>query len=252
MIRYPVSVRARIFLRSFLIQGSWNYETLIGSGFAFTLLPALRHLRAKEGKTEAELEEAVARHVGLFNSHPYFATIAVGAVGKMEADGVPPAVIDRFKLALRGSLGSLGDRLIWSAWRPMTAILGVVLLLGGAPWWLAVSCFLVFYNFLHLTVRARGLRVGGEKGLELGVVLRDAPIQPLVERAWQIACGLIGLGVVLAASPAASGIGMQVATVLVASAFGLALGRRTRNVLIVILWATVITALLLGLLGYGA
>jgi PTS system mannose-specific IID component len=252
MTRYPASVRAKIFLRSFLIQGSWNYETLIGTGFAFALLPALRYLHEEQGKTKAELEEAVARHVGLFNSHPYFATIAVGAVGRMEADGVAPAVIDRFKLALRGSLGSLGDRLIWSAWRPMTAILGVVLLLGGTPWWFAVSCFLVFYNVMHLAVRARGLRVGGEKGLELGAVLRDAPIQPLVERAWQIACGLIGLGIVLAAASSADTDLWQIAAIVTAPALGFVLGGRTRNILIALLWSTVITALLLGLLGYGA
>ncbi len=248
MNRYPLSVRANVFLRSFAIQGSWNYETLIGTGFAFTLLPALRHLYGDRGEA---LDQAVARHVGLFNSHPYFASVAIGAVAKLEGDGVEPAVIDRFKLALRGSLGSLGDRLIWSAWRPMTAMIGIVLLLAGAAWWLAAACFLVLYNALHFAVRYLGVRVGSETGLELGSVLREAPIQPLVERASQIACALIGLAIVLAAAPEATEPGEAVAA-LIAVAIGVSLAIHTRRVLIIALGTTTIVALLLGLSGNGA
>jgi len=248
MTRYPVSVRASILLRSFAIQGSWNYETLIGTGFAFTLLPALRYLYGKRGEA---LDQAVARHVGLFNSHPYFANVAVGAVGKLEADETPPIVIDRFKLALRGTLGTLGDRLIWSAWRPMTALIGIVLLLAGAAWWVAVACFLILYNVLHVTVRYLGLRMGSESGLELGGVLREVPIQPLVERASQIACALIGLAIVLAATSVSAGPG-QFVTAVIAAAIGLSLGGQTRGILIGLLGATIAIALLLGLLGNGA
>ncbi|MDR0787021.1 MAG: PTS system mannose/fructose/sorbose family transporter subunit IID [Gemmatimonadota bacterium] len=263
MTRYPASVRARVLLRSFLIQGSWNYETLIGPGFAFTLLPALRYLHKQRGEsgvpqaggpdgaTGETLEQAVARHVELFNSHPYFATVAVGAVAKMEADGTPPAIIERFKLALRGSLGSLGDRLVWSAWRPMTAIIGVVLFLAGAPWWAAVASFLIVYNSLHFAVRYLGLRMGARSGLDLGGVLREAPIQPVAERASQIACALIGLAVVLAVSVTENNPG-RLAMAVVAVALGLALGSRTRKILTGLLWAAVAFALLLGLLGYGA
>jgi PTS system mannose-specific IID component len=248
MKSYPWSVRARILLRSFAIQGSWNYETLIGAGFAFTLLPALRHLYGDSG---ARLDSAVARHVGLFNSHPYFATIAIGAAAKLEADGAEPAVIDRFKVALRGSLGSLGDQLIWSAWRPMAVMIGLVLLLAGAAWWVAVIGFLVLYNTLHLAVRVLGLRMGSETGLELGRVLREAPIQPLIDRASQIACALVGLAVVLAAAPT-PGEPAEAAAAALAVALGLWLGMNSRRVLIALLGGITILALLLGLTGYGA
>jgi PTS system mannose-specific IID component len=248
MNSFPFGVRARILLRSFAVQGSWNYETLIGAGFAFTLLPALRHLY---GDTGERLDKAVARHVGLFNSHPYFATVAIGAAAKLEADGAEPVVIDRFKVALRGSLGSLGDRLIWSAWRPMAVMIGLVLLLAGAAWWVAVLSFLVLYNSLHLPVRILGLRIGSETGLELGRVLREAPIQPLIERASQIACALVGLAVVLAAAPTPREP-VEALTGGLAVALGLWLGVNTRRVLVAMLGGITIFALLLGLTGYGA
>ena len=38
---FPLSVSSRVLLRSLLVQGSWNYETLIGTGFAFTIVPVL-------------------------------------------------------------------------------------------------------------------------------------------------------------------------------------------------------------------
>ena len=40
--------RAAMILRSFAVQGSWNYRTLIGAGFAFALLPALRALYGRD------------------------------------------------------------------------------------------------------------------------------------------------------------------------------------------------------------
>ena len=41
-MRFPLPV----LLRAFAVQGSWNYETLLGTGFGFVILPALRRLHA--------------------------------------------------------------------------------------------------------------------------------------------------------------------------------------------------------------
>jgi mannose PTS system EIID component len=248
MSTLPRRVRTRMLLRSFAVQGSWNYETLIGTGFAFTLLPALKHLY---GEHDEQFERAVERHTELFNSHPYFATVAVGAVSRLEADGAEPAVVQRFKTALRGSLGSMGDRLVWSTWRPMSVLLGLVLMLTGAPWWVAVATFLVVYNTLHLVVRIRGLRIGTEAGLEVGRLLREAPLQSVIDRASRVACFLIGLAIVLWSAPAfgdpATGLLTAAAIVL-----GFFLGLRTRRVMILTVGGVVAVALLIGLFGNGA
>jgi len=237
----------RVIFRSFAIQGSWNYETLIGTGFAYTLLPALRWLYGGEGD---RLNAAVARHAELFNSHPYFATVAVGAVTKLEADGVEPLVIHRFKNALRGSLGSLGDRLIWSTWRPMAALAGLALWLAGATWWVAVAAFLVIYNALHIAIRIVGLRIGSDAGLEVGRLLRDAPIEGIVLRASQLGGVLAGFAVVLMTAP---GVGDPVATAtgVAAAAVGLWLGVHSRRAAVTMLAGFALVSLFLGLAGYG-
>jgi len=72
----PRGVLLSAFARCFVIQGSWNYHTMLGSGFAFALLPVLRHLAADPDA----LERAVDRHLELFNAHPYLSGVAVGAV----------------------------------------------------------------------------------------------------------------------------------------------------------------------------
>ena len=86
---------ASAFARSFLIQGSWNYHTMIGSGFAFAMLPGLRDLF---GEDPASMDASVRRHVEHFNAHPYLSTVALGAVLRLEADGADPETVRRFSL----------------------------------------------------------------------------------------------------------------------------------------------------------
>jgi PTS system mannose-specific IID component len=223
---FPRRVTAGVLLRSLLVQGSWNYETLIGTGFAFTLLPALRHLY---GRDPVALREAISRHAGIFNSHPYLATVAAGAVSRLESEGTDPRLIERFKSALRSSLGSLGDILVWSAWRPAAMLLALVLLLAGAVWWVSVVVFLVVYNVLALGLRLWGWRIGNEAGLQVGKSVREAPLQQLARRVADVGAVLGGAAVVLAAGPELASW-PRAAAVALGAGLGLWLGSRTRTV----------------------
>jgi PTS system mannose-specific IID component len=170
------------FLRSFTVQGSWNYRTLIGSGFAFALLPILRELGGKPDEVEARLR----RHVDLFNAHPYLSPVALGAVTRLEADGEDAAVVERFKMAIRGPLGGLGDALVWAAWLPATLLGVLALALAGAGPVLCLVTFLLIYNAGHVGLRIWGFRVGLENGKQVGPRLRTAGLGPLASRisAW--------------------------------------------------------------------
>ena len=213
-----LATRIAMLVRSLAVQGSWNYRTLIGTGFAFALLPALRRIYAGD---PAALDAAALRHATLFNTHPYLVGIALGAVARLEAERESPVVIERFKTAVRGSLGGLGDRLFWAGWKPVCVLVALVLLLGGTPWWLAVAGFLLLYNVGHLSVRIWGLHIGFQSGKEVGESVRRShvaraqrpitaagafllglllpllatdggmPIQP--SPAWALAAGLAGL-----------------------------------------------------------
>ena len=221
---FGARVRARMLLRSFAVQGSWNYQTLIGTGLAFVLAPALREVY--KGDDEA-LRRALGRHTELFNSHPYLAAVAAGAVARLEADGAPPEMVARFKAAVRGSLGTLGDRLVWLMWRPMSVLLGVSLVLAGAAWWVGALAFLVVFNALHLWMRAWGLGIGLRDGLRIGATLKEVPFARIGDRAAQAGALLAGFAAALAAvRPGTRPWEWGVA--LAAAALGIGLGPRVR------------------------
>jgi mannose PTS system EIID component len=241
--------RAMMLIRSLLIQGTWNYRWLIGSGFAFALLPVLRRLH--RGDAQA-LEDATRRHATLFNSHPYMAGLALGGVARLEAEGADAAVIERFKAALRGSLGTLGDRLIWAGWRPVCTLLGIAALLLGAAWWVAAGLFLVIYNAGHLLVRVASMRLGYHHGLRIAERLRQWPITETQRVLGSAGAFLLGFGVPLAAAGGlAEGSldGWALAAGIAAAAAALPFGWRARRPAIAALSIIALTGLLLGVAG---
>lgn len=189
----PLGTRAAILLRLLAIQGSWNYETLVGNGMGFCVEPALRRL---PGGVDGEAyRAALARQSQYFNAHPYLAAVAVGALARAELEGIDPTKIERFRTALCGPLGSVGDRLVWAAWLPLCALLALlVFALGASPLGTALT-FLVSYNAGHLALRIWGINVGWREGLHvahaLGTpVLRQGPV-------WLARAGTLVAGVAL-------------------------------------------------------
>ena len=175
----PLRTRVSIFLRTLAIQGAWNYETLVGNGVGFCVEPALRRLPG--GMGGEAYRQALARQSQYFNAHPYMASVAVGALARAELEGVEPAKIVRFRTALCGPLGSVGDRLVWAAWLPCCALLALLVfgLGGGAV--ATVLTFLVTYNIGHVALRVWGLNVGWREGLKVASalgspVLRQGPL----------------------------------------------------------------------------
>lgn len=240
------------FLRSFAIQGSFNYRTLIGAGFAFALLPVLR---AIHGDDEAALTEAVRRHSGLFNSHPYLSPTALGAVARMEEEGQDAAVIDRFKMAVRGSLGTLGDRVFWAGWRPICVLGALGLLALGLPWWAVVGCFLVVYNAGHIAIRLAGFSLGLSAGLQVGERLRAFPLGKLQQgltTAGAFFAGLVvavavGRGVLPAESTPPSSGPHWGAAAAVAAVAGIWFAARLRTPIIVLLCGVLLLGIVLGI-----
>ncbi len=239
----PGRLVARMYLRLFAIQGSWNYETMIGGGLAFVLLPVLRHVHEGGGADEAAL-----RHARFFNAHPYLAGVAAGALARMEADGVPAETQERFKDALRGALGALGDQLVWAGWRPLCVLIALTAALLGAPWWLVLGGFLVLYNIGHLALRAWGLAVGLQEGPRVARRLRDPWLQRVQEGMSGAATFLAGLAAPLAAF--VYGPGRDVPALLPAAVLaalgGAALGVRLRAAAGLTLGLVVLVILLTG------
>lgn len=218
-------------LRAFAVQGSWNYETLTGTGFAFVILPALRRVHSDP----AALEDAIRRHEATFNSHPYLAPLALGAVIRMEEEGEDPAVIERFKAALRSSLGTLGDQLIWAAWRPLCVLAALVLLLLGLPWWVAVGAFLVLYNLVHFALMIWGMRVGLIEGRGVAERLRASVLRRIQPRLTALGSFAAGIALALVVLRGVPTLEMRpgylwVPVAVLAAAAGARWGERARRV----------------------
>ncbi len=220
----PLTTKLRLsmLLRCLAIQGSWNYEILVGNGVGFCVEPALRQLPG--GVDGPQYREALARQSVYFNAHPYLAALAIGALARAELEHVPPARIERFRTALCGPLGSVGDRLVWAAWLPACSL--VALLLFGFGWSPlgVVAGFLVLYNVGHLGLRDWGLRAGWYHGLRVAAALGHPVLQHGPRYIGRVSAVLGGLALPLAVHRAIGGqnplspipLGVAVATPVLA------------------------------------
>lgn len=242
-------VSVGVLLRALAVQGSWNYETLTGTGFAFVILPALRRIH---GEDRPGLEAALRRHEGPFNSHPYLAPLAIGAVIRMEEDGEDPLVIDRFKAALRGSLGTLGDQLVWAGWRPVCLLGALALLLLGAPWWATLLSFLVLYNLGHVGVMYWGLSVGLTEGRGVAERLRGS-VRSTQPRLMAVGACLAGMVMILIVAGGVPALGFEPGLLWGAPAVagvvvGAHLGERIRRVAVGSVLGLAVVGAVLGVL----
>ncbi len=185
----------RAWLRLFAVQGSWNYDRMVGLGLAFAMEPLLRDLAS--GKDHPRYREALAGAAKFFNAHPYFVGLAAGALARAEHLESPREQVDRLRTALVGPLGSMGDRLFWAGWLPLCSALGIVGAALVSPV-AGVVLFLALYNALHLPVRYWALGVGWRMGAGVAAALRSA----VFHRA---------PGIVAAAAAAAAGFMLPVA-----------------------------------------
>jgi mannose PTS system EIID component len=192
----PFMTRLAMFFRLLAVQGAWNYETLVGNGIGFSVEPALRRLPG--GVDGAAYRAALARESQYFNAHPYLTSVAVGALARAELDGEAPERIERFRTALCGPLGALGDRLIWATFLPLCSFAALVAFgLGGSPL-ATVLTFLGLYNVGHLGLRIWGLQAGWRKGLAVAQSLGHPMLQRAQPRLGRIAAVLAGLALPLA------------------------------------------------------
>ncbi|MGI9076544.1 MAG: PTS system mannose/fructose/sorbose family transporter subunit IID [Gemmatimonadaceae bacterium] len=189
--RLPLRTRVAMLSRLLAVQGSWNYEILLGTGIGFCTEPALRLLPG--GIQGVAYREALARQARYFNSHPYLAAIAVGALVRAELDREPPDQIERFRTALCGPLGSIGDRLVWAGWLPLCSVLSLVIFALGATPLTTLLVFLVLYNVGHFGLRIWALDVGWTQGMRVASALghpalRHGPVH--VTRAAAVLAGV--------------------------------------------------------------
>ena len=203
--------RTEALIRLLAVQAAWTYERMSGIGVGHAAAPLLRDLYAQ--RSTAERRAAVARSAEFFNSHPYLAGVAVGAVVRAERDGVPGAAIVRLRTALSGPLGALGDQLVWAGEVPV--LIGIAL--AATPWlgaW-TVLVVIVVHNLLRLWLTAWGLDIGLREGLGVGAALQQSWLPKAAALAQSGAAFAIGLAIPIVAWKLLNGAGVLVTTAVI-------------------------------------
>ncbi len=160
--RLGLVVLAQVFVRSLFLQASWNPQGMQNLGLAYALYPALKRLYPDE---EAQ-NQAVRRHLTVFNTHPYVAAAIVGGVlfheDRVARGEAAPEKVNAFKQALMGPLAAVGDGFFWLSLKPAAGALSAALVPVIGLW--APLVFFVLYNLVHVTMRLRLYWVGLTRG----------------------------------------------------------------------------------------
>ena len=179
-------IRRILLLRSFLLQASWNFEQMQGLGALFVLSPLLRNLYRGE-----DLQQACARHLSYFNTHPFVAPLILSGVAQLEVNGADAEEVDEFRQLLMAPCAAMGDAFFWGGVRPFAAVLAMFFALHGSL--LAPVVLLVIFNVPHLLVRVVGFNKGCELGEEVVDFLARCRLPDLAIRLKQGTLILLGI-----------------------------------------------------------
>jgi PTS system mannose-specific IID component len=179
-----------IYLRSFLVQSSWNFEKLQNLGFFYLILPGLRSIYGDE--IPAEVRQ---RHVSYFNTHPYFSPLVGSTILRLEARsfaGEDLAVgAETYKSMVMAPFAAMGDALFWGGVRPLAAVIGLLVASQGSLW--APVVFLVLFNVPHLLMRGSGLMLGYVQELRAIETVQKCALPDLAIRLKESTTVLIGV-----------------------------------------------------------
>jgi len=212
----------RALLRLYAIQGTWNYERMLGVGMGYAAEPLLEDLKSVDPVRHSE---AVARSTEFFNCHPNLAGLALGATVRAEYDGVPGPQVARLRTALCSPLGALGDQLFWAGFVPAlagSALIGIVL---GAPGW-ALLAFVVLYNAIRLGTGIWALHTGTNAGMGIGAAIGASWLPRAAAHVGPFAGFIVGAAVPMVARWYLEGFGRAgAAGALAVALVGAAVGR---------------------------
>ena len=162
--------RISVWIRSFFLQGSWNYERMQNGGWAFAMIPAIKRLY----KTKEEQSAALKRHLEFFNTHPYVASPILGVTLALEeerANGgdVDADAIRNLKTALMGPLAGIGDTVTQSLVKVILLGVGIDMAKNGNP--MGPILFVILFSVYAIGVSRflffRGYKLGKESVVKL-------------------------------------------------------------------------------------
>lgn len=117
----------KVFNRHYQLLGCFNYERQMSTGYAWTMMPALRELYKDNPE---EMKAAVKRHLEFYNCATTPSPFIIGiscAMEEQNASAEPgeydPSSITSVKAALMGPLAGIGDSFFWGTFRVIVPVL---------------------------------------------------------------------------------------------------------------------------------
>ncbi len=171
----------KVFIRSFLLQGSWNFERMQALGFCYSILPVLNKLYKNNNNKK---KKAFKRHLEFFNTHPYMVSPIIGIIIAMEEEKskynkIKSDSIRNIKIGLMGPLAGIGDPVFWGTIRPMLSAIGASLAINGSI--IGPIFFFISFNIIRLLTLYYGLHYGYKKGINIIKELNDNFIKKITE-----------------------------------------------------------------------
>lgn len=188
----------KVYNRHYQLLGCFNYERQMSTGYAWTMMPALRELY---GDDPEEMQKGVKRHLEFFNCATTTSPFIVGiscAMEEQNASAEPgeydAASITSVKAALMGPAAGIGDSFFWGTFRVIGA--GVAAPLAVAGNFLGPLLYFLINVIPSEIVRRLGFKLGYEGGSTfLTRISEDGTLQKLTEAARIM--GLIVIGAMI-------------------------------------------------------
>ena len=125
----------KVFNRHYQLLGCFNYERQMSTGYAWTMMPALKELYKDNPE---EMKSAVKRHLEFYNCATTPSPFIIGiscAMEEQNASAEPgeydPSSITSVKAALMGPLAGIGDSFFWGTFRVIGAGIAAPLAVAG-------------------------------------------------------------------------------------------------------------------------
>jgi PTS system mannose-specific IID component len=180
----------RDFLRwfgiSWFIQSSWNYERMMGTGFAHGMVGIEKKLR----KDPEELKSWMRLHNEFYNTEPHLHNAIYGMTISLEEQGADQETIRGIKTALMGPFAGLGDSIMWFTLLPIAFLLGASLGVQGNI--LGPVIALLIWIPASWAVKYYSLVYGYKYGLSLAEVLKGEVLKVAREAIAAFAMAIIG------------------------------------------------------------
>lgn len=190
-IKLTKADRFKMFLRSYFLLSSFNYERMQNGGVAYTLIPAIKKLYS----SKADRAAALKRHLEFFNTHPFMANPIFGVTLALEEErangaNVDDAAISGVKIGMMGPLAGAGDPLFWFTLRPIMLSLGASLAVSGNV--AGPFVFFILWNIMAAAVKWYTQEFGYRAGTAITDDLSGGLLQRVTRGASMMGMFVIG------------------------------------------------------------